>query len=70
MNLYWISANTMALGTDMLINQCKLNFGLTSTPNPGPVQGVGYANEPLSHLTGEPVLDHTQTSSTRLSRFL
>ncbi|EPQ58850.1 phytase, partial [Gloeophyllum trabeum ATCC 11539] len=30
----------------------------------GPVQGVGYINELLARLTGQPVQDHTQTNST------
>lgn len=30
----------------------------------GPVQGVGYVNELLARLTGQPVQDHTQTNHT------
>ncbi|KAI0053859.1 acid phosphatase [Auriscalpium vulgare] len=30
----------------------------------GPVQGVGYVNELLARLTGQPVQDHTQTNRT------
>lgn len=30
----------------------------------GPVQGVGYVNELLARLTGQPVRDHTQTNAT------
>ena len=30
----------------------------------GPVQGVGYINELLARLTGQPVRDRTQTNST------
>lgn len=40
------------------------NTGPGSPLNLGPVQGVGYINELISRLTGEPVKDSTQTNRT------
>jgi len=42
-----------------------LKYYKTGHGNPlGPVQGVGYANELLARLTGQPVRDRTQTNQT------
>jgi len=68
MSTLWISASTTAPGALRVI------AGLFRYPTDhdfrsygqalGRVQGVGYVNELLARLTGQPVKDHTQTNST------
>lgn len=75
-----VSTNTIAtlrsITTEGMPENCLyLRLALTSPivryGQPlGPVQGVGYINELLARLTGQPVQDHTQTNHTLTSSAL
>ncbi len=62
-----ISPNSTATGVPnflLLVLVVNSAYLFSYGANLGRVQGVGYVNELLARLTGEPVRDHTQTNRT------